>query len=146
MDSTIVFDKTEKGDEEIKTRKYGLPLSSRRILILVDGKSNVSKVIEKGEGLPDIIELLGVLEKDGFIARSSSGLRISIKAELISAAKKTLGADAVKVVNKIGKSHDSKDALISTIKDCRKLVKLMIDEKKAEELGRKCSAIIAKMQ
>ena len=145
MDLKIVFDKTDKGDEEIKTRKYGLPLSSRRVLILIDGRSTVARVIDKGEGLPDIIETLAVLEKEGFIARSSSVSQNNVKAELISAAKKTLGADAEKVVKKIEKSPDSKEALISTIEDCQKLVKLIIDEKKAEELRRKCSAIVAKM-
>ena len=145
MDPEIVYDKTEQGNEEIKTRKHGLPLSSRRVLILVDGKSNVSKVIEKGEGLPDIIETLGVLEKEGFIARSSSVSQNNVKAELISVAKKTLGTDAEKVVKKIEKSSDSREALISTIEDCQKLVKLIIDEKKSEELGRKCNAIVAKM-
>lgn len=145
MDSSIVFVKTEKGEKEIKTRKHGLPLSSRRVLILVDGRSDVSKLIEKGEGLPDIIETLGVLEKEGFIEPSISAPRNNVKDELISMAKKTLGTDAGKVVKKIEKADGSKEALISAIEDCQKLVKLTIDEQKAEELGKKCSTIIAKM-
>jgi hypothetical protein len=145
MDKTIVFGKTEKGEEEINTRKHGLPLPSRRVLILVDGRSDVSRLIEKGEGLPDIIETLGVLEKDGFIAPSLSVSRNNVKAEIISTVKQTLGTDADKVVKKIEKSSDSKEALTATIEDCKKLVKLTIDEKKAEEIGRKCGAIIAKM-
>jgi hypothetical protein len=59
-------------------------------------------------------------------------------------AKKTLGVDATKVVNKIEKSPDSREALKSTIEDCKKLFKLIIDEKKAEELGRKCRPLLQK--
>ncbi|HDO21808.1 MAG TPA: hypothetical protein ENG86_03005, partial [Nitrospirae bacterium] len=59
--------KTEKGEEEIKSRKYSVPLSLRHVLILIDGKSNAVKILEKGRGLPDIMNSLDELVTRGLI-------------------------------------------------------------------------------
>ena len=142
MNNKTVYAKTEKGEEELRTRKTGLDLPLRRVLILVDGSSNVDKVIEKGQGLPDITSSLETLLNDGYIVTSSNGSGRDIKADLIRIAQQTLGKDAEKVIKKIQKSPDSSEALRATIEECKKLVKLVIDEKKAEELSKRCLEII----
>lgn len=142
MDNKMVYAKTEKGEEELRSRKNGLDLPLRRVLILVDGSSTVDKVIEKGQGLPDITSSLETLFNDGYIVTSSNGSGRDIKADLIRIAQETLGKDAEKVIKKIQKSPDSTEALRSTIEESKKLVKLVIDEKKAEELSKRCLDII----
>jgi len=137
MDISTILKKTEKGIDEINTRKYKLDSSLRRILILVDGKSDVAKILEKGKGLPAISESLAELERNGYIVPHSGGL----KNKLITIVKETLGKDADKVISKIETAPDTKEAMEEVLNNCKKIVKLMIDEKKAEELIRKCNEL-----
>jgi hypothetical protein len=62
-----VFDKTEKGREEIATRKYHLALRLRTLLLLIDGKHTIEDLLGKVGGLglteDSVVELLN----DGFI-------------------------------------------------------------------------------
>lgn len=48
---TLVFDKTDKGREEIATRTHHLPPRMRTLLLLVDGKQNAAGLMEKVAGL-----------------------------------------------------------------------------------------------
>lgn len=63
-----IFDKTEKGREEIATRKYHLPPRMRTLLLLFDGKQTAADVLGKinglGLGQQHIVELV----EAGFIA------------------------------------------------------------------------------
>ena len=146
MDTGIVYKKTVKGDEEIRTRASGLSANLRRVLILVDGSSTVQKTVEKGAGLPDILQCLNELEKQGYISPIEGDPVARMKAELIAAARKTLGDNAEKVVHKIEESPDTREGLETTLVNCKKLVKLVIDEKKADELVKKCSEIMARFK
>lgn len=139
MNSDTIYLKTEKGDEEISKRLYGLSANLRPVLILVDGLSTVQKIMEKGAGLPNIAQSLAELEKQGFIKRHSFQ---QLKDELITIARETLGDGAEKVIRKIKDSPETTEELSATIASCKKLVKLAIDEKKAEELEKKCSEIV----
>lgn len=60
--NTQLFDKTDKGREEISTRCHHLAPRMRTLLLLVDGKSTVDQVLQKvaGLGLDEtaLIELL----------------------------------------------------------------------------------------
>ena len=49
--NTQLFDKTDKGREEIATRQYHLPPRMRTLLLLVDGKSTADQVLQKVTGL-----------------------------------------------------------------------------------------------
>lgn len=70
MDSAAVYAKTPKGIEEIQSRTYRLPLRSRSLLVMVDGKSTAAEVIEKGKagGNAAAFASLQELEAQGFIA------------------------------------------------------------------------------
>lgn len=62
-----IYQKTEKGSEEILNRKYKLAPKLRTILILMDGKTAVSKLADviKRMGLGE--DPLAYLEKEGYI-------------------------------------------------------------------------------
>ena len=141
MDNSIVFAKTAKGAEEIQDRKYGIPLKLRHLLIIVDGKSNVEELLKKGAGLPDITEKLAKLEREEFIASQKPGIA-EIKVKLIAIAQETLGTDANIIVKKIKAAPSTREGLQSAIDSCTKLVKLTIDEKKADELVENCRQVI----
>ncbi|MBV8634985.1 MAG: hypothetical protein JO002_10880, partial [Burkholderiaceae bacterium] len=64
----LVFDKTPKGQEEIATRKHGLPSRLRSLLVLVDGKTNVEGLVKKVTGLGLNEESIAELLEQEFIA------------------------------------------------------------------------------
>ena len=145
MDPKKIYQKTGKGDEELRTRKYNIPQNLRQVLIFVDGKSNITKILEKAAGFPNVGQALEELALQGFIHLDETVTIAGIKDELIATAQQILGADAEKVIAKIKDAPDTKEGLQATMKNCMKFVKLVIDEKKAEELIRKCSEIMARL-
>jgi hypothetical protein len=145
MDPKTIYQKTDKGEEELRTRKYNLPQNLRQVLIFVDGKSNITKILEKAAGFPNVGQFLEDLAVQGFIYFADTVTFAGIKEEMIATAQQTLGADAEKVIAKIKDAPDSKEGLQATMNSCKKLVKLVIDEKKAEDLIRKCSEIMSRL-
>jgi hypothetical protein len=145
MDLKRIYQKTDKGEEELRTRKYNLPQTLRQILIVVDGKSSIAKILEKAAGFPNVGQSLEELAAQGFIQPDETITFSGIKDELISIARQTLGADAEKVIAKIKDAPNSKEGLEATMNSCKKYVKLVIDESKAEELIRKCSEIMSRL-
>jgi hypothetical protein len=72
--TAIIYDKTEKGFEEIQTRKHHLASRLRSLLVLVDGKTSDDGLLKKVAGLGLTAESLGELLQHGFItARSAPG-------------------------------------------------------------------------
>lgn len=49
--STCVYDKTDKGREEIATRKYQIPARMRTVLVLIDGKRPLDWLLSNVAGL-----------------------------------------------------------------------------------------------
>ena len=153
MEHNLVFNKTGKGKEEIATKKWGLSINLRRILILVDGKSDVAKLLSKGSVFKDVEASLEELSENGYIdiaghsdsstpiqsASSSnahgipSGNTGNPKQQLIDMAIDILGEkDSEKIVEKLYASTDNKDDLLTIVKNCSKIIKLTIDEEKAK--------------
>lgn len=60
-----IFDKTDKGREEIATRKYRLAPRLRTLLLLIDGKQTTSQLIQKIAGLEE--QSIDELLNGGFI-------------------------------------------------------------------------------
>jgi hypothetical protein len=151
MDAETVVTKTPKGEHAIAQRSDELERHLRYVLILVDGKSNVEQLREKGSGLPDLDESLRQLLEQGFIAQdveSSSGNAESsadfgeVKEQLIAIAKELLGSDAEKVIKKLRAAPESREGILEATGSCKKMVKLLIDEDKAEQLAARCGKIL----
>ena len=49
--STTIYDKTDKGREELSTRKYQLAPRLRSLLVLIDGKQTAADLLKKIAGL-----------------------------------------------------------------------------------------------
>lgn len=62
-----IFDKTEKGREEIATRKHHLAPRLRTLLVIVDGKQGKAELLKKVAGLGLNEENLQELLDNGFI-------------------------------------------------------------------------------
>jgi len=152
MNRDAVVTKTHKGEEEIQHRGHGLDRNLRFVLIMVDGKSTVQQIVtEKGAGLPDVESHLRTLAEAGYIAIGGADASCTvgngqdipaIKAQLIAIANEVLGADATKIVSKLEAAPNSPEGLQDVVNSCKKLVKLLIDEKKAEVLMARCSTVL----
>ena len=165
MDMEPIFFKTEKGKDEIAHRTCGLPFKQRRVLILVDGKSTVAGLQAKSAGAPDLVEILEDLQRQGLVQAAGSGAPAASSVDsavpagaatdptpaprngdgrerLIGLAGEILGPGAAKVIRKLRKAPESPEALIACLESCRKIVKLTIDEGKAEELYRRGRALL----
>ena len=151
MNLDAVLAKTEEGKEEMAARR-DLPVDLRHALILVDGHSTLSELLKKGEGLPHFSDSLKTLEQLGLIAPSGLNAAVAsksppsppetaaqavsggvaVKLQLVQLANNLLGAQAGKVIKKIEEAADTREALISAIDGCGKVIRLVIDEKKAD--------------
>jgi hypothetical protein len=67
MMNNLLFDKTDKGREEISTRKYQLPARLRGVLLLVDGKHSGDALLKKFGGVGLNEQTLAELAASGFI-------------------------------------------------------------------------------
>lgn len=138
-----VWKKTAKGEEEIRSRTNGLALNLRQVLILIDGVSDEAKILQKGLSLPTDIRLcLQKLDQQEYIQVESVLTIADVKNELIRIAEELLGADAEKVIDKIKDAPDDKEGLVSALSRCKKIVKMTINEEKADALIRKCAAVL----
>jgi hypothetical protein len=65
------FDKSEKGKEELATRKYHLPSKLRPLLVIIDGKHGSSVLLKKVAGLGLTEDSLAILLEQGFILQKA---------------------------------------------------------------------------
>jgi len=144
LEGNPVLLRTEKGEEELKTRKYGLSVRMRGVLILVDGNSSLEKIQMKAYGMPDVDSAIQSLIDDGYVEKAGGEEegRGDYKSRLIDAVREILGDQAEKVVSRISDAPDDMEGLRAAVEGSVKLVKLTIDEKKAEELMKKAEEIL----
>jgi len=73
----IIFDKTDKGREEIISRKYRLAGRLRTLLVLVDGKQTSEGLLSKVSALGLSQASIDELEHLGFIQRQGATVPVS---------------------------------------------------------------------
>lgn len=95
MDLQAVLAKTDKGVEEIETRKHRLEQKLRTILIVVNGKSTAGELVKQFEQQGDIAPLLERLHAEGYVreaAAAAAGADFkALRAELARAINDALG-------------------------------------------------------
>ena len=156
MDGSTILGKTQKGADGLAQRTAALPQKLRSVLILVDGKTAYAELLRKFSAMPQCDEHLAWLLENGFIqavssassASSASASTASIAAAaapvaaqgatsaryaLLALAHQLLGAHAATVVQRLQDTDDTSEALALTLARCHKLIRLSIDEKKAEQ-------------
>lgn len=171
MNNRLVFARTDKGNDELNARTYRLPRQLRTVLILVDGKSNVTQLHDKAVGLSELEASLEDLAMNGFIRPDSrrwdrrlgtSGGRRShyngeerrhmhgdsaftpIRARLVDLAILTFGSAADNFVRKFREAPPSWKGFEAAISECRTLVAAVFDERRAEEFESKCWSVLTK--
>jgi hypothetical protein len=71
MDPTIVLAKTDKGIEELRDRRYGLPQRLRSVLVVVDGRQSVGALLGRFGEVSGVRVALARLLDQGFVAVSN---------------------------------------------------------------------------
>jgi len=74
-----IFDKTEKGREEIATRKYQLASRLRTLLLLFDGKHETADILGKVAGIGLTQESIAELLNNGFIQAAATSINPAAK-------------------------------------------------------------------
>jgi hypothetical protein len=157
----LVLAKTSKGTREIAERIFGLDLRLRRALILVDGKATLGELMRRAAGIPDFVETLGTLVDRGFVAPASDAASVHDEitrplrddaphaadrppqAQVIELARQLLGEHAGRVVARLESGGAGAVELGMSVDACYKLIRLTIDEKKAEDFLRRARRILA---
>lgn len=80
MDNSI-FDKTDKGREEIATRKYQLAPRLRTLLLLIDGKHAAGVLLQKYASVGLNEQSIAELMKDGFIQQVAASSASAAKPQ-----------------------------------------------------------------
>ena len=143
--------------ESVPPFEHTLDRRLRLALILVDGRSNVGSLHEKAISFDKLEQALEILAMHGFIRANNQDWQImspisleprstvrrpSLRAKLIDAAILVLGENAKSVVKILTETPDEMSALEEAVQRCRRLVDLLIDEKRSHELSQKCSQIL----
>jgi hypothetical protein len=87
MNLQLVLHKTEKGVEEMETRRHKLEQKLRTILIVVDGKTTGAELVQKFEPTGDVAPLLEQLLAGGFIREAAAPARPDFKELRIQLAQ-----------------------------------------------------------
>ena len=137
------YAKTDKGREEVEQRRYGLSPRARSVLIVLDGKTPLGRLAERYSANPYFFVEVEALLDQGFIAEvAASPARGAPKAsetatgdprgQLVELARSLLGRHAQPVVARIEKCAGGAEELMACMESCHKLIRLTIDEQKAE--------------
>ena len=153
MDTHAVPRKTDKGRKEIATRKQGLNAAQRQVLIMVNGKTSVERLLVRDLGIEAFAEILQHLHAEGFITfdgevdlsvqNPPAASAAAAKVQLIDAARDLLGRNAGRVVQKLNAAPDTKEGLEAAITNGYKIIKLLIDERKANTFVETSKKILA---
>lgn len=154
MDSTLILVKTSKGVDEIKNRAFGLPQHLRALLIMADGSTSLSTLLNRTAQMPQAQEDIAWLVREGFVestsgthrAGSSPAAALPPRQMLIALARELLGPDAPKVIQRLEEAPESLPELGSAIERCHKFIKLTIDEKKAEQFLQAGRGLLAEVR
>jgi hypothetical protein len=71
--STCIYDKTDKGREEIATRKYQVPPKLRTLLVMIDGRHTLESLLKNFAVLGLSNDHVDALAQQGFIALAGGG-------------------------------------------------------------------------
>jgi hypothetical protein len=154
MDSHVILAKTPQGAEALARQDHDLPRTLRHALILVDGRSTVEKLEHRGAMIPDFAGALRELLARGLVMPVGHGgpptgpggaaNGRNLLNALVATAEGILGDKAGKVVKKIEEAGHTREELLAAVEGCYKLIRLTIDEARAEEFRAAAKDIIAR--
>jgi acetyl esterase/lipase len=158
MDSTLILVKTSKGIDEVKSRAFGLPQHLRALLIMADGSTSLSALLNRTAQMPQAHDDIAWLVREGFVESVSSGSRrpassggpatgaMPPKQMLVAMTRELLGSDAPKVLQRLQEAGESVVELGAAVERCHKFIKLTIDENKAQQFLKTGQSLLAEFK
>jgi len=145
MDPNSTYVKTAKGQQEVQSRAFGLPLRSRTLLIMVDGRATAGMVIDKGKaaGNATAYAAMQELEAQGFIviaeapagAPAESGTPerslASARRYAIAQMRALPGPHGPAFVERLESAAD-RGTLVTMLERCRNAVQVATNEEGAK--------------
>ena len=139
------YAKSAKGREEIEHRGRVLTQGQRAVLILLDGKSTLRELHSRYQTIPTFADDVRLLFDQGYIEDvsppkaegpaevGSAGADGQLQLQLIALATQLLGDHAAGVITRLHKAGERHEDLAGCLDACYKLIRLTIDESKAEQ-------------
>lgn len=163
MDQKLVLEKTEKGIEELETRKHRMSPALRMVLILIDGHSDIAGLKHKAPGLKDLEKYLEDLLRGSYVHMQSESAANSPAPRAVSESSAESAATMAKwqvidmVRDVVGREYgeratvrfmdidDTAVAVRGALDECYQFILLTIDDKKAELVKQKGLEILSKI-
>lgn len=154
MSSDTVFVKTARGLEELEHRALGLGVTTRRLLIQIDGRRSVAQLIHDNAKWMDVSAALDELRTHGLIAEPgqeesqavapAATTGGSLRDALVEMTAAVLGEKhAGRIATKLESvPPDDAESMKEVVEDCVRLIRLTIDEDKAEDFRRQAAVIL----
>lgn len=150
MNPDQVFQKSDKGREEIAKRTLRLEARRRTLLILVDGNSDAANLAEKAAQLGDAMALLQSLWTEGFIepvggvaaaaeaaatGTLADGSLEELKRNACSEIGRLMGPDGDAVALKLERAT-TREAFLAEARKAHDILKAFLGPKKAEQFAK----------
>ena len=142
-----IYQRTVKGNEEIKKRLHKLDHEHRFILIMVDGKATTNEIISNSSEHWMPVQCLYELEAKGFIENIDSTAEQAsylskLKQNLIMAVQQHIPEKNEKIIRKIINAETTKQKISDVIDSSCIYIKLTISENTAKLLKIKLHHIL----
>lgn len=143
MDPNSTYVKTAKGQQEVQSRAFGLPLRSRTLLIMVDGRATAGTIIDKGKAAGNAAAYAAMqeLEAQGFIVAASAGAPegsgtperslASARRYAIAQMRALPGPHGPAFVERLESAAD-RGTLVTMLERCRNAVQVATNEEGAK--------------
>lgn len=135
------YAKSAKGRDELAQRGTALTRSQRSVLIVIDGKTPLRKLLDRFAAVTAFRDDVATLLDQGYIVAVPAAVRSGDRPagtatgrrdRLIELAQRLLGEHAGRVVGRLEKCSDAPGELLAAVEACAKLIRLTIDEHKAD--------------
>lgn len=131
MNLQSILVKSEKGAEEIETRKHKLDARTRALLLVVNGKLTAGQLLKEYARLGNVAAMLKELKRNGFIA--SEAPVQEVRREVASTIYNALGPDSNALTQEVENCRSLAE-LRSYVASRSELFKTALDEQRAARL------------
>jgi hypothetical protein len=129
MDSSLLFHKTPKGEEEMAHRSHGLSPRARSLLIMVNGKVTGEELKKRGDALGGGVDLFQMLAEGGYIEPiAAQGDEIAPAAatpQLNPGHQEAVRFASHFIVESLGPAYDELGGRIESCRDPAQLMHLL---------------------
>ena len=141
MNLQITLVKTDKGVDEIETRRNKLDHRLRAILLVINGNVTVAELTKNFARFGDVPSMLKQLAKLGLVAEAAGGNVEAARRELAAWIMDALGPQSLPIAAEIEKCK-SKQALRTWLESRRDMFDLSLHKSKISEFWGRVDSLV----